>query len=80
MSFSLYLVHPIILLVALYILAGHVPLLLVKILIFFASLITAHFAYVYFEQPVNNLGRRLAGKLSRKQAPAAYELTGHTTE
>jgi peptidoglycan/LPS O-acetylase OafA/YrhL len=62
-SFSLYLLHPVLLLVFMHLFVAVLPLSVVWSLVLGSSLVVAHYFYTYFEMPINNFGRKLAGEL-----------------
>ncbi|MCD6013789.1 MAG: hypothetical protein K0Q79_3651 [Flavipsychrobacter sp.] len=67
-SFSLYLIHPIILLSVSYLFMDYLSLPIMWVIIFVLPVVTAHFTYTYFEGPVNNFGRKLSNKFFRPTA------------
>ena len=65
-SYSLYLVHVIVLLLAINLLKNIVILPYIVIMIPFLSLISAHYFYKMIELPSINLGKSIAGKFVNK--------------
>jgi peptidoglycan/LPS O-acetylase OafA/YrhL len=59
-SYSLYLVHLIVLMAAVHLLFGLIPLSLILLGAILISLICAHIAYHLIERPAMELGHRLA--------------------
>jgi len=63
-SYSLYLVHLIVLLSLIHALVGQLPLVTIVAIAVPCSLIAAFVTNTWVEQPFNELGKRLAMKLS----------------
>lgn len=65
-SYSLYLIHPIILLASVYMLKELLPLVVIVISVPFVSIIVASIMYKLIEEPSINLGKRLIKKPQNK--------------
>jgi peptidoglycan/LPS O-acetylase OafA/YrhL len=70
-SYSLYLVHLIVLIGMIYLLAATLPLAVILIFAIFASLGVAHIIYRYVEAPSRSLGYRIAGCQLARVGPTA---------
>ncbi len=65
MSYSLYLLHFIVLMTCLHLLLGRIPRLMIQFLVLVLSLVVSWFSYRWIELPSMNLGRRLSNTFQR---------------
>jgi peptidoglycan/LPS O-acetylase OafA/YrhL len=72
MSYSLYLLHFVVLLYCVHLLYGRIPLPAILLLSLIVGLVVSRVSYLYIEVPSMNLGRKLGNKFSR--APILAEV------
>lgn len=78
-SYSLYLVHLIVLIAAVYVLHDVLPIALILALVTISSLVLAEVLHRYVEMPSNQLGKRLAKRIETTRRPVSVKLSDDTS-